>query len=294
MPLVEMKGFGMRLEKKTVLSGGAFRAALRVLLVVGVGAAAVAPAWAQTTRTWVSGVGDDVNPCSRTAPCKTFAGAISKTAAGGEINLIDSGGFGGVTITKSITIDGGGALGSVLVSGTKGINIIAGKDDDVVLRNIAIRGVGGTRGTSGVKFTGGRSLRLQNVHIENFSEAALEVNVPLGAKVEVLGSVFSHSDQGIWVTDNAATARTTVSVQRSSIVFNKKSGGTGATADPATEGAGLWADGAGARILLSNSTVFGNGIGVVGTRSGEIATYGTNATQGNVRNGSFTATVSNN
>ena len=43
------------------------------------------PALGQATRTWVSGVGDDANPCSRTAPCKTFAGAISKTAAGGEI-----------------------------------------------------------------------------------------------------------------------------------------------------------------------------------------------------------------
>src|SRR5262245_48964588 len=65
-------------------------------------------AYAQATRTWVSGVGDDVNPCSRTAPCKTFAGAISKTAAGGEISVLDPGGFGGVTITKSITINGEG------------------------------------------------------------------------------------------------------------------------------------------------------------------------------------------
>ena len=65
-------------------------------------------AMAQATRTWVSGVGDDVNPCSRTAPCKTIAGAISKTATGGEINILDPGGFGAVTITKSITIDGGG------------------------------------------------------------------------------------------------------------------------------------------------------------------------------------------
>src|SRR6478609_1856202 len=79
-----------------------------------------APAQAQATRTWVSGVGDDVNPCSRTAPCKTFAGAISKTAAGGEINCLDPGGYGTVTITKSITIDCSGTFGSILNSG--GIN----------------------------------------------------------------------------------------------------------------------------------------------------------------------------
>src|SRR6266480_6142800 len=78
---------------------------------------------AQATRTWVSGVGDDVNPCSRTAPCKTFAGAISKTAAAGEINCLDSGGFGSVTITKSITIKCEGTIGGILASGTFGVTV---------------------------------------------------------------------------------------------------------------------------------------------------------------------------
>src|SRR2546427_4341378 len=77
-----------------------------------------ASAFGQASRTWVSGVGDDANPCSRTAPCKTFAGAISKTAVGGEINALDPGGFGIVTITKSITIKGRGVLASILVSWT--------------------------------------------------------------------------------------------------------------------------------------------------------------------------------
>src|SRR5580698_1587724 len=82
-----------------------------------------APAQAQASRTWVSGVGDDANPCSRTAPCKTFAGAISKTLAGGEIDCLDPGGFGGITITKAITLDCSGTYGSVLVSGTNGITV---------------------------------------------------------------------------------------------------------------------------------------------------------------------------
>src|ERR1051325_1908640 len=82
-------------------------------------------AQAQATRTWVSGVGDDVNPCSRTAPCKTFAGAISKTAKDGEISCLDPGGFGAVTITKSIYINGthGQGYGSILSSLTNGIII---------------------------------------------------------------------------------------------------------------------------------------------------------------------------
>src|SRR6266702_7508405 len=102
-----------------------------------------APAQAQATRTWVSGVGDDANPCSRTAPCKTFAGAISKTAAGGEIDVLDPGGFGAVTITKAITLDGGGGqVASIVVAGTNGINVAAGVNDIIVLRNLSINGVG--------------------------------------------------------------------------------------------------------------------------------------------------------
>src|SRR3954447_23072923 len=104
-------------------------------------------AQAQATRTWVSGVGDDANPCSRTAPCKTFAGAISKTASPGIINCLDPGGFGAVTITKSITIDCTGTIGSILSSGVQGIIVNAPSTAKVVLRNIDINGAGTTLGT---------------------------------------------------------------------------------------------------------------------------------------------------
>src|SRR5947207_12161742 len=93
-------------------------------------------AHAQATRTWVSGVGDDINPCSRTAPCKTFAGAISKTASPGIINCLDSGSFGAVTITKSITIDCTGNFAGILTGGVQGIVVNALSTDKVVLRAI--------------------------------------------------------------------------------------------------------------------------------------------------------------
>lgn len=124
-------------------------------------------AHAQATRTWVSGVGDDANPCSRTAPCKTFAGAISKTAAGGVISVLDPGGFGTVTITKSITIDGGGLDGSILNSNTNGV-IINGLDIDVTLRHLSLD-FGARPATcnelSGVTVLKARSLRMDNVTI---------------------------------------------------------------------------------------------------------------------------------
>src|SRR6266700_6709309 len=103
-----------------------------------------APAQAQATRTWVSGVGDDANPCSRTAPCKTFAGAISKTAPGGEIDCLDPGGFGAVTITKAITIDCHEVFSSILNAGTNGINVAFDSFSDVRktvnIRNINLQG----------------------------------------------------------------------------------------------------------------------------------------------------------
>src|SRR4051794_11213316 len=130
----------------------------------------VAPASAQATRTWVSGVGDDANPCSRTAPCKTFAGAISKTAGGGEINVLDPGGSGGVTITKSITISSTFEAG-VLVSGTNAIVISAGAADSVVLQGLDIEGLG--TGLSGVVFNSGLKVNIIRCKIHQFTTAAV-------------------------------------------------------------------------------------------------------------------------
>src|ERR1700744_1572808 len=117
---------------------------LAILFVLVGPALCLAPAHAQATRTWVSGVGDDANPCSRTAPCKTFAGAISKTATGGEIDVLDPGGFGAVTVTKSISIDGGGgSLAGITASGVNGITVNAQATSVVMLRNLKLSGLSG-------------------------------------------------------------------------------------------------------------------------------------------------------
>ncbi|MBS0439666.1 MAG: right-handed parallel beta-helix repeat-containing protein [Proteobacteria bacterium] len=140
--------------------------AFRVAVLFG-GLLMAGSLYAQATRTWISGVGDDANPCSRTAPCKTFAGAISKTAAGGVIDVLDPGGFGGVTITKSITLENDGAIGSVLVSGTNGI-IVNGAGAVVVLRGLSIEGIG--TGLAGVKFLNGRQLTVERCDIGDFND----------------------------------------------------------------------------------------------------------------------------
>ncbi|MDQ3289546.1 MAG: right-handed parallel beta-helix repeat-containing protein [Pseudomonadota bacterium] len=143
------------------------------VLVLLILAGASFNASAQATRTWVSGVGDDANPCSRTAPCKTFAGAISKTAANGEISVLDPGGFGAVTITKSITINGTGTLGSILSAGagTSGIVVNAGPADVVIVRGISINGAGTS--SYGIRFIAGRALHVEGVSIYGFGTSGI-------------------------------------------------------------------------------------------------------------------------
>ena len=166
----------------------------------------------QATRTWVSGVGDDANPCSRTAPCKTFAGAISKTAPGGEIDALDPGGFGAVTITKAITIDGGGGqVASVLVSGTNGIVVSAAATDVVTLRNIRINGIG--TGLNGIQYTAGKAVIVQNCDIFGFTQNGINVALGAAGKLVVTDTtVTNNTGLGISV---ATTRRGTGGYQSS-------------------------------------------------------------------------------
>ncbi|MCA1578356.1 MAG: hypothetical protein LC794_13450 [Acidobacteria bacterium] len=225
---------------------------LKMFALVACTLAFTVAAQAQATRTWVSGVGDDVNPCSRTAPCKTFAGAISKTATGGEISVLDPGGYGTLTITKAITVDGGtgSGWGSTLFSAVNGfvINITTNlATDKVILRNLSINGAGTTLGVDGVRFLDGAELTLENVSIFNFSGDGVEVNQTQACRVNMRDVTFSHGGIGIKSSGTAASVsmnlenvrinsmsshgiqaiNNTIIFARSVHVFNSGVGGTG-------------------------------------------------------------------
>ena len=180
------------------------------------------PANAQATRTWISGVGDDANPCSRTAPCKTFAGAISKTASGGEIDALDPGGFGALTITKSITLDGGGGqVASILVSGTNGITVAGGSTDVVIIRNLRFDGLlgnggsSGTAGINGINFISGAALIVEKCEIFGFASNGINIAPNQTAKVSISethiqNSSFNAATGDIFVAPSTGT--TTVMV----------------------------------------------------------------------------------
>jgi hypothetical protein len=222
--------------------------ALRYLFILTLCAfSAVLVADAQATRTWVSGVGDDANPCSRTAPCKTFAGAISKTATGGEIDALDPGGFGAITITKSITFDGGGGqVASILVAGTDGIDVNAPAGSVVNLRNLRIQGLvgnGGSSGLNGINFTAGSVLHIEKCAIYGFSQNGINVNIGSGAQVFIDDTTSQ---------DNTMTGLTVA-------------GTTGGTAGEV-------------HVSISNSHFSNNGVGVVAGDSSSMTIRTSDAT----------------
>ena len=184
---------------------------------------------AQATRTWVSGVGDDANACSRTAPCKTFAGAISKTAAKGEINAIDPGGYGAVTITKSITISGVGTEAGILAAGVNGIVISAGANDTVTLRNLDIDGAG--TGVNGIKFNTGAKLIVDNVVINGFALEGIDFNPGANSILLVKDSVITNNTQGGIYLHPTVTGTATATIDHVTLHGN----GRGVKADDAVD-----------------------------------------------------------
>ena len=196
-----------------------FRFTIKLAVIATFLFAFASVAQAQATRTWVSGVGDDANPCSRTAPCKTFAGAISKTAANGEIDCLDPGGFGAVTTTKSITIDGtkGAGFGSILASTVSGVIVndsatATPNTITVILRNLSINGASTTQG-SGIRFIAGKNLIVEDCQIFGFTGIGgagaagkgiiVEYTGGAGKNLVVKNNLIDNCTQGIRMTTSA-------------------------------------------------------------------------------------------
>src|SRR5262249_33998039 len=231
-------------------------------------------AQAQATRTWVSGVGDDANPCSRTAPCKTFAGAISKTAPGGEIDALDPGGLGALTITKSITIDGGGGqVASVLVAGTNGITVLAGPTDVVTLRNLSINGLPTSTfsGINGIRFLSGGTLHVEHCAIFGFTSNGIDIEPNSAATVTISDTVSrDNTGSGFFAIGNTGTVAVTINASRFDnnvigvyAVQGSQVSATGSVASGNTlYGFAANANGDSAALNISNSMAANNKVGV--------------------------------
>lgn len=193
--------------------------ALQLLAVLVFTCAFASLANAQATRTWVSGVGDDANPCSRTAPCKTFAGAISKTANCGEIDALDPGGFGAVTITKSITIDGTGTLAGILASLTTGVIVNATATDVITIRGLTINGA--CNGIRGMNILQAKTVNVEDCVIFRFANEGILVNETSALNLNVRNSVIRDNvGDGISLTTNSATLAVTATLDQVNLTGN--------------------------------------------------------------------------
>jgi Right handed beta helix region len=298
----------------------------RSLLVGAVAVLAASFSGAQATRTWVSGVGDDANPCSRTAPCKTFAGAISKTAPGGEIDALDPGGFGAVTITKAITLDGGGGqVASILVAGTNGVVVNAGANDVVTIRNLRFDGVN-RQGLNGIRFIAGKTLHVEHCALFGFGQsagqAAIDFEPTASAQLFVSDTELTNNLTGVFLKRGTGSGMVAAAIERSCIADN----GTGVDAEDfsrltladsfvagnasagilattsagtaevnlercivANNGVGVQAN-TGQTVRLSETMVTGNTTGLQAT--GSVVSFGNNQVAGNTTDGTPTSVVS--
>jgi hypothetical protein len=299
----------------------------RALLVVMVLGCFASPAAAQATRTWVASDGDDSNPCSPLAPCKTFAGAISKTVAGGEINCLGPGGFGSVTITKSITIDCRATFGGILAGSTNGVVVNAAASDVIKLRGLSIQGTG--TGVNGVRALSMRALIIEDSVITGFNASATSLGIDFApaASSTLVVSRTTIDDAGIAVRVrstaglvNATLERVTMSFCRNGLVV-EGSGGTllttlrdsvstanatnavaasttGASIAVMVERSSLLnsttavsASGGSVTLRLSGNTITGNVTELSAQNGATIVSFSNNALAGNTNNGAPTATA---
>jgi hypothetical protein len=250
-----------------------------------------------------------VNPCSRTAPCKTFAGAISKTAAGGEIDVLDPGGFGQLTINKAITVDGENTQAGVLVSGSNGFNVNAGINDKVVLKGLNFNGVG--TGIDAIRFNSGKRLMVQNSKIYNFTGDGIDDASSTNGSRLTVQNVRIHDNGGNAVfvepPTGAAALATLRNVQADDnncgVVATSQSNGTcgtGASAGRATVGVfhsaftdnvltGVLSTGSLAKIQISDNEVTNNANGLIAQNSGQIVSWKNNFVATNTNDGAATS-----
>jgi hypothetical protein len=293
------------------------RLSLAAIFVLSAFFGLTSTARAQATRTWISGVGDDANPGSRTAPCKTLAGAIAKTTAGGEIDALDPGGFGALTITKAITIDGKGSLASILASGTTGLNVAAGSNDIVTIRNFSITGQG--TGIYGINILSAGQVRIENCVIFGFANDGIHFSQSASSAVLYVQNTQIHNcNNGIYVNNASSPANVviencqvaecatgffgdanTTSAIRNSLFTQNTGPGINISASSAVatidntevsgNGAGISAGGA---ITISRDTIVNNtGTGLTVTGTGSIRTFHNNVITGNNPDGTPTGSL---
>jgi hypothetical protein len=316
----------MRVSRSRLVAVALVLAAVGAAFAAGSFASGKRPAVAHRSaalvqRTFVSAAsGNDANPCTRTAPCRNFAAAIAQTQPGGEVIVLDSGGYGTVTITQAVSIVAppGVYAGISVFSGT-GITINAGPSDTVTISGLTFNGLGGT---DGIDYNSGAALHVENSVFKGLSGAGIS-GEPLstGGSLVVDDSLFTRSGtEGVVVGAPSGTTRATIEHCRFEDGFEGVLAGPNANVvvrDSVATGnssVGFFVDGShldlenslathngtgldavnGGNMRVSETTIEENTFGLVTTNGitiGTITSFGNNRLAGNTTNGSFSSTI---
>jgi hypothetical protein len=241
-----------------------------------------------------------------------------KTASGGEIDVIDSGAFGTVTVTKSMTIDGSNAESGVLAPGTNGVTVNAAPTDRVTIRGLDINGAG--TGVSGIRVLAARSVKIVDNDIYGFTGSGILISTSTTNSRTHIARNFIHDNTGAGVTvlpgngvfTKATLRRNEIVETGCGLVVTQYGAGTagqdcgtgaaGTTSGAAivnafdnsftdNSGAGVFARGSSVLIRIGRNFVLHNGFGLQSVDGGNILSWGNNRVAGNSVDGNPTGPI---
>jgi len=188
-----------------------FLTAVTAVAVIAVVINASPAAYAEAARTFVSGQGTDTGACPVTSPCRSFAYAVTQTAASGEIVVLNSAGYGPVTIAQSLTITnpGGVEAGVTATSGSNAITIDTTAASTITLRGLTLEG--GGAGLNGINVTpslpgsGSSLLNIIGCTVKDFTGSGLAFTVS-SAGSPVFDLTLEKTPIGDWSAGTNAIA----------------------------------------------------------------------------------------
>ena len=276
---------------------------------------------AQAVRTYVAVAGNDVNDCTFGTPCRTFAGAVPKTAPGGEITALDSGTYGAVTVDRALTLQAAPGAHVALGDGRSfsAVTISVGASDVVVLRRLHVSGSGSTQ--RGIYFSGGWKLHIEGCVVTGFPDAGIRFEGDCTftgcSELFVKDTIARNNGEGIrsfsvfGSLDHCRFENNTTGVHtdlqaslkiRDSVIAGNSTFGlvanmiSGASLDNCTvthNGTGIRGSGpagSAGSFIVSNTLIAFNTT-ALSPSGGEIRSFGNNRLAGNTTNGAFTQTI---
>jgi hypothetical protein len=288
-------------------------------------------AYALNDHSWVSIATGTGTACTRLAPCAAFSTAQAATNAGGVISVLDSGDYGNLIISTSLTVRAEGVDGGMTITGINAsfVSVLAGPSDIVTIEGLRLDG-------TGIVFNTGAEFHVVRCVITNSTLSTygilLEANGP--SKLSVTDTVITNAGNsqgggivirpqpggnarvalervtingntfGIAADGSGSTGGINMTIADSMIAGNRQDGIVATTSaggapigllvtntKSVNNAFGIRSLGPNVTVRVKNSDVTGNGAGLSFSGGGALLTYGNNAVNANGVDGAFSGSV---